>query len=238
MTNNIFEISKEDDLIEVLNNINDRLIVLMFSASWCGPCKTIKPEFIKFSKKYNQTLFIYIDIEEYDECKKNEKDQSFIDKVEGLPSFMFYINKNLLTRFEGADKSKLEKYIEKCEQLIIQKNQQNKMQQMNNMMLMQQKLTNNNNNNNNTHPQINGTQINPQQINQQQMNPQQMNPQQINQQQMNPQQMTPPQMNQQQMNQQQMNQQQINPQQINQQQMTPQQIQMMMMMKMMQQNKN
>jgi thioredoxin 1 len=36
----------------------------MFSASWCGPCKTFKPKFQSISEKNEDVIFAYCDIEE------------------------------------------------------------------------------------------------------------------------------------------------------------------------------
>lgn len=109
MVNNIYQVSNNGDLQEILETVKNRLVVLMFSAHWCGPCKTIKPEFINQSKLHTNSLFIYIDIED---CP--------VSNVQSLPTFMFYINGNMIHKFEGADVNKLVQDITKCEQFIAQ----------------------------------------------------------------------------------------------------------------------
>lgn len=119
MSDNIFKVSKEDDLIEILDNVQNKLVVLMFSASWCGPCKQIKPKFIQQSEINKNVLFIYIDIEEYDECKKQNKKESFLDSINSMPTFLFYLNKNLIDNFTGASEMDLLQSINKGQMLAM-----------------------------------------------------------------------------------------------------------------------
>ena len=89
---NLYQVLNENDLIDILNKNQNKLIIMLFSAKWCQPCKMIKPVFIKLSKKHVKSLFLYIDINNYNECKTTNKPISFLDKVEGLPTFLYYIN--------------------------------------------------------------------------------------------------------------------------------------------------
>ena len=123
MSNNLFKISNEKDLVEVLTNVQGRLITLMFSARWCGPCRTLKPKFVELSKIHQQSLFIYVDIDVY-----NDVNYSFLDKVEGIPKFMFFINNQVFEEFEGAEYKKLKQTVEQGEAYI---NQQGNIQQKN-----------------------------------------------------------------------------------------------------------
>ena len=42
----------------------EKSIIIMWSASWCNPCKRLKPLFYKMSEGNNNMLFVIIDIEE------------------------------------------------------------------------------------------------------------------------------------------------------------------------------
>ena len=56
-------ITKTDDDIEQLLDENARVIV-MFGASWCGPCKTLKPKFQDISLTNADIVFAYCDVDD------------------------------------------------------------------------------------------------------------------------------------------------------------------------------
>lgn len=56
-------ITKTDDDIGELLDENTRVII-MFGATWCGPCKTFKPKYQTISLENSDIVFAYCDIEE------------------------------------------------------------------------------------------------------------------------------------------------------------------------------
>ncbi|XP_034871989.1 thioredoxin isoform X2 [Mirounga leonina] len=54
---------------EALNSAGDKLVVVDFSATWCGPCKMIKPFFHSLSEKYSNVVFLEVDV---DDCQPGE----------------------------------------------------------------------------------------------------------------------------------------------------------------------
>ena len=56
-------ITKTDDDIQQLLDENTRVIV-MFGASWCGPCKTLKPKFQDISLTNSDIVFAYCDVDD------------------------------------------------------------------------------------------------------------------------------------------------------------------------------
>ena len=39
-------------------------IIVDFSATWCGPCRMISPEFEKLSNEYSTIVFLKVDVDE------------------------------------------------------------------------------------------------------------------------------------------------------------------------------
>ena len=51
---------------EALNSAGEKLVVVDFSTTWCGPCKMIKPFFHSLSEKYSNVVFLEVDV---DDCQ-------------------------------------------------------------------------------------------------------------------------------------------------------------------------
>lgn len=56
-------LTRNDTDIEQLLDENMHVIV-MFGASWCGPCKTFKPKFQNISLENSDIVFAYCDVDD------------------------------------------------------------------------------------------------------------------------------------------------------------------------------
>ncbi|XP_048359165.1 thioredoxin-like [Sphaerodactylus townsendi] len=83
-----------------------KLVVVDFSATWCGPCKMIKPFFHSLIEKYPDVIFFEIDVDD-------AQDVAAHCDVKCMPTFQFYKNKEKVHEFSGANKEKLEETIMK-----------------------------------------------------------------------------------------------------------------------------
>ncbi|KAJ4973042.1 hypothetical protein NE237_006216 [Protea cynaroides] len=81
-----------------------RLVILYFTASWCGPCRFIAPLYSNLAGKYTNVVFLKIDIDEL-------RDVAARWNISSVPSFFFLKNGKEIDRVVGADKSSLEKKI-------------------------------------------------------------------------------------------------------------------------------
>ncbi len=73
----------------------DKLVIIDFNATWCVPCKTLKPVFEAAAKKYADVTFISADIE-----KCPETANAF--GVEAVPTVVF-MKGGEMTSFVGTD---------------------------------------------------------------------------------------------------------------------------------------
>lgn len=106
-SNNLFQITREDHLLDAFSSHANQLVVVMFSAKWCGPCKKIKPQFVQLADQNPDAFFIYIDVDQYEDDK-----YEYHASVRAMPTFAFYVDNKELTRFEGADIDKLTRTIQ------------------------------------------------------------------------------------------------------------------------------
>ncbi|XP_051144589.1 thioredoxin H2-like [Andrographis paniculata] len=82
-----------------------KLIVINFTASWCGPCKYMYPALDEFAEVYKDVDFIKIDVDEFEDVA-----QEF--QVQALPSFVLIKKGKKVNHVVGAKKEELRKKIE------------------------------------------------------------------------------------------------------------------------------
>jgi thioredoxin 1 len=94
--------------------INENMdFVLYFTATWCGPCKIISPEFDKISKenKFKDIFFYKIDVDENDDlCEEYQ--------INCMPTFVFFKNKKKIESITGANATHL---LDKLNTIFISK---------------------------------------------------------------------------------------------------------------------
>ncbi|KAK8785486.1 thioredoxin-like [Amblyomma americanum] len=88
-----------------LANSGASLVIVDFTASWCGPCQRMAPVFESLSSKYTQAVFLKVDI---DQCQEIASAHG----VSAVPTFVFFRAKAKLTTLRGADPATLEAKIQ------------------------------------------------------------------------------------------------------------------------------
>ncbi|XP_041634863.1 thioredoxin-like [Cheilinus undulatus] len=100
------KVNTKEEFDSVLREAGDKVVVVDFTAAWCGPCRMIAPKFEEASEKYTDMIFIKVDV---DECS----DVAAECKISCMPTFVFFKNGKEVNRFSGADEGNLLKAIEK-----------------------------------------------------------------------------------------------------------------------------
>ena len=83
-----------DEVKKLIDGNN--LVVLDFSASWCGPCKKLYPIIKKLSGKYENISFFKVDI-----GKQDADNLGDLYNISSLPTVLFFHNGQELDRQEG-----------------------------------------------------------------------------------------------------------------------------------------
>ncbi|EDW85090.1 uncharacterized protein Dwil_GK12794 [Drosophila willistoni] len=98
-------INDESHFQAELTEAGVQLVVVDFTASWCGPCQRIAPIFEQLSTKYPKAIFLKVDV---DKCQDTATGQG----VSAMPTFIFYKKKSKIDRIQGADVNSLEAKIQ------------------------------------------------------------------------------------------------------------------------------
>ncbi|KAF2423565.1 Cop c 2-like protein [Tothia fuscella] len=84
----------------------DHLIVLDAFATWCGPCKVIAPQVVKFSEKYPSAKFYKLDVDDVPDAAQELN-------IRAMPTFLLFKNGEKVGEVVGANPKALEAAIEK-----------------------------------------------------------------------------------------------------------------------------
>ncbi|KAG6702833.1 hypothetical protein I3843_07G053200 [Carya illinoinensis] len=87
-------------------NGSKKLMVVDFTASWCGPCRFISPFLAELAKKLPDVTFLKVDV---DELKSVAQDWA----VEAMPTFMFLKEGKIVDKVVGAKKEELQQTLAK-----------------------------------------------------------------------------------------------------------------------------
>jgi len=91
----VYEIKSEEDFANVLGQSN-KIVVVDFSATWCGPCKKAAPLYSRLATLMPEILFCKLDIDELDSIAKK-------CVIKSVPTFIYFKNGREITRTLGAD---------------------------------------------------------------------------------------------------------------------------------------
>lgn len=93
-------IGNQTELSDELNKAGDKLVVLDFFATWCGPCKRMGPIMETVSQQFKNVVFLKVDVDENIET-------SMKYEITSMPTFLFFKKKEVVERFSGSAKDKV-----------------------------------------------------------------------------------------------------------------------------------
>ena len=93
----------QDNLSEIVSNNN--IVVVQYSAGWCGNCRIMKPKFKKFASEKQDATFVMVDAEKYPESRK-------LAKVDNLPTFATFVNGELVNQAQTNKTDVLKTFID------------------------------------------------------------------------------------------------------------------------------
>ncbi|XP_063075296.1 thioredoxin-like [Engraulis encrasicolus] len=100
----IIIIEDQDGFDKALKDAGDKLVVVDFTATWCGPCQHIAPIFKSLSEKYTNVVFLKVDVDD-------AADVASSCDIKCMPTFHFYKNSAKVEEFSGSNAAKLEELV-------------------------------------------------------------------------------------------------------------------------------
>lgn len=103
----VHQVKSREELEAKLTEAGDKLVVIDFYATWCGPCKRIAPVLEELAEQLKDKLVLLkVDVDEA-EALVNEY------SIEVMPTFVFKRKGEHLDTFAGGNEAKLKEIINK-----------------------------------------------------------------------------------------------------------------------------
>ncbi|KAI8995279.1 thioredoxin-like protein [Trametes punicea] len=88
-------------LDDILSKSKDKLSIIDFHATWCGPCHMIAPTYVALAKQYPSVNFLKCDVDEVPDVAGRYR-------ITAMPTFVFLKGASEVERIRGANKPALE----------------------------------------------------------------------------------------------------------------------------------
>ncbi|CAL9211440.1 unnamed protein product [Musa hybrid cultivar] len=84
---------------------SDKLMIIDFAASWCGPCRSIEPAIKEMSARFTNAVFLKVNVDERPEVLNQWKAQA-------VPTFVLVKRGQEVRRIVGTKKDELQRTIQ------------------------------------------------------------------------------------------------------------------------------
>lgn len=103
----VHQVKSKAELETKLSEAGDKLVVIDFFATWCGPCKRIAPVLEEIAKEHGDKLVVLkVDVDEIEELVGEYH-------IEVMPTFVFKRHGEHLDTLAGSNEDKLKELISK-----------------------------------------------------------------------------------------------------------------------------
>ncbi|OCH96430.1 thioredoxin-domain-containing protein [Obba rivulosa] len=102
----IIHLTSVSQLNDILAKSKDKLTVIDFHATWCGPCHMIAPTFEALAKQYTSVNFLKCDVDA-------TRDVASMYRVTAMPTFVFLKGSTKVDEVRGANRALLENTLKK-----------------------------------------------------------------------------------------------------------------------------
>jgi len=86
---------------------DNNIVVLDAFATWCGPCKVIAPQVVKFSEEFTGAHFVKLDVDEVPDVAQELG-------IRAMPTFLIFKNEEKVQEIVGANPKALLAAIQKA----------------------------------------------------------------------------------------------------------------------------
>lgn len=115
----VHKINTPDEFDTALKS--NKVIIVKFTATWCGPCKKIAPLFKTLSDENSDIYFIEVDVDKM--TKSGGEDVLSNCGVTCMPMFITFYDSKIVDNFPGADSEKLTKMVKSINDLYSTTNE-------------------------------------------------------------------------------------------------------------------
>eukprot|EP00617_Octactis_speculum_P026500 CAMPEP_0185767416 /NCGR_PEP_ID=MMETSP1174-20130828/43166_1 /TAXON_ID=35687 /ORGANISM="Dictyocha speculum, Strain CCMP1381" /LENGTH=109 /DNA_ID=CAMNT_0028451613 /DNA_START=166 /DNA_END=495 /DNA_ORIENTATION=+ len=102
-------VGSESEFDGQIKDAGEKLVVIDFSTTWCGPCKVMEPKFYAMSDEHTDAVFLKVIGDSSPDASKLMKREG----VRSVPSFHFWKNGEKMDIINGANVDALQSAIGK-----------------------------------------------------------------------------------------------------------------------------
>ena len=101
----VFEINNNEQKNQIISN--NKAVIIDIYGNFCGPCKTIAPQFAKLAETYKNIVF-----------SKENVELKLSPEVQGVPYFQYYLNGQLVDKTVGANVPEIQNKLNQLQQYL------------------------------------------------------------------------------------------------------------------------
>ena len=99
------------EITELIQIPPNKKVIIDFYATWCGPCARVTPIIDELAEKFENIVFLKVNVDEADEIAAGFE-------ISSLPTFVYLNLGNIVNRIEGANLQEVLRSIERLDQLV------------------------------------------------------------------------------------------------------------------------